>query len=169
VASGNYALTAHFSASAAKLDSLAAGTLAAPGSSRSYNLYVGRSQLMHLLLAAGAVGGPAVPGSAVKMTVRDQTGRVVTTFTATAGDTVSGPEVFLTPGAYVVQFTSVGTTGPALSMKLVGGVISDPIGPVLLDPTLAPKYAAPGIPGWFLYPGGILSPTSYRVSPRLIA
>ncbi|MFO0954121.1 MAG: matrixin family metalloprotease [Isosphaeraceae bacterium] len=167
-ATGNYALTAHFSTVGAQLRSLAAGSIPTAGSTLSANLYVGRSQLMHLLLSANTLkGATAAPGSAVKMTIRDKNGKAVAWLTAAAGDTVSGPDVLLTPGAYVVQYTLVGTAG--LGLSLAGSAISDPIGPVLFDPTLSPQYQTPGLPGWFSYPG-INNPTTdpfYFASPSL--
>jgi hypothetical protein len=165
---GNYSLTAQFGTAIAQLSTLATGSNIASGATRSYNLYVGESQLMNLVLSANAVGGAAAPGSAVQMTILDGLGRVVYTLKATAGDTVSGPALFLNTGAYTVRFTilgSTGTGGPSWSYTLLGDVISDPIGPVLTDPTLAPHYQAPGQPGWFLYPGGTKSRASYLFSP----
>jgi hypothetical protein len=167
-ATGNYALTSEFGTVAAQLSTFANGSLATAGAAQSFNLYVGESQLMNLVLSANVVGGAAAPGSKVHMTVLDAAGQVVYSLTAAAGDVVSGSALFLTPGAYMVRFTSLGssgTGGPALAFNLVGDGISDPIGPVLTDPTLTPVYTAPGQPGWFLYPGGTKSQTSYMFSP----
>jgi hypothetical protein len=166
-AAGNYALTAQFGTTAAQLSTLASDTLASPGATRSYNLYVGESQLMHLILSANAVGGTAAPGSGLHMTVLDASGNVVYSLTAAAGDTVSGAALFLTPGAYTIRFTalgSAGTSSPPLAYTLLGDAISDPIGTVLSDPTLNPYYQVPGKPGWFYYPTGILT-----TSPFIIA
>src|SRR5262249_42533176 len=64
-AAGNYAVVAQFGTTAASLSGLASDILASAGSTQSYNLYVGESQLMHLTLTANAVGGSVMPGSAV--------------------------------------------------------------------------------------------------------
>ncbi len=169
---GNYALTAQFGTAAAQLSTFANGSLASPSVSAATNFYVGESQLMNFVLSANAAGGVAVPGSAVQMTILDSNGVVIYTLTAAAGDTVSGPALFLTPGAYKVKLTALGTPivgGPALAFTLKGNGISDPIGPVLTDPTLDPIYKVPGLPGWFLYPGGSITTATYVFTPVLPA
>ena len=165
-AAGNYALVAQFGTTAAQLSSLASDTLPAPaGSTQAYNLYVGESQLMHLVLSAGAAGGPAAPDSAVQMTLQDASGNVVYSLTAAAGDTVSGAALFLLPGPYTIQFTAAGASTSSLAYNLVGDEISDPIGTVLTDPTLKPFYPAPLGPPWFLYPGGSLTTSPFWIAP----
>ena len=157
---GNYAVVAQFGTTAAQGSTLATGTVDSPASSQSFNLYVGVSQLMHLVLSANAVGGPAAAGSAVQMTVMDASANVVYNLTAAAGDTVSGAALFLTPGPYELRFTSISPNGalsPPLAFSLLGEEISDPIGTVVADPTLTPHYPAPTGPPWFLYPGGVLT------------
>ena len=158
-ATGNYSLSVQFGTAAAQLTNFAAGTLPSNGSGASGNLYVGESQLTHLVFSASAVGA-VVPGSAVRMTVLDASGRLVSTLIAPVGDTVTGFDMFLTPGAYTVHFIGLGASGaapPRLAYRLLGKSISDPIGPVLTDPTLAPAYTVPTLPGWFLFPGGVLT------------
>jgi hypothetical protein len=166
---GNYFLAAQFGTTAAQLSNLAANTLASTGSTQSYNLYVGESQLMHLVLSASAVDGSTAPGSEVEMNILDSSGNVIYSLTAGAGDTVSGPALLLTPGAYTIQFTSLsvsGSSNPRLAYTLLGDEISDPIGTVTTDPTLTPGYLVPGMPGWYQYPGGILSPYPFLVVPN---
>ena len=139
---GNYALDADFGTVAANFSSLASGSLTPSTAQQSYSLYVGESQLMQFLLSANAPGAPADTG--VQMTITDSTGQVVFTLTASAGDTVSGPALFLTPGAYTVGFSVLGATGgdvPPVAYSLLGEGISDPIGPVSVDPTLTPVYS----------------------------
>ena len=155
---GNFALTAQFGTAAAQLSTFASSPNIASGSTQSSTLYVGESQLMDFVLSANSVDGTLAPGSAVQMTILDNAGNVLYSLTAAAGDVVSGAALFLTPGAYTVRFTSLGS-GPALAFKLLGEGISDPIGPVLTDPTLTPVYQLPTLPGWFLYPGGTTTNT----------
>ena len=167
---GNYALTAQFGTTAAQLSALASDTLASPGATRSYSLYVGESQLMHLLLSADAVGGSAAPGSAVQMTVLDASGNVVYSLTAAAGDTASGPAQFLTPGAYTIRFTALGAAGassPPLAYSLLGDAISDPIGTVLsdnstVDLTNQVAWASSVAGVATLSPAGIATALTYR-------
>jgi hypothetical protein len=79
------------------------------------------------------------------MTITDQSGNVVFDLVAAAGRTVSGAGVLLPPGAYTVRFTASTTYGAALPLgyNLHGNSLTDPIGPALNDPTLAPLYSQP--------------------------
>jgi hypothetical protein len=168
--SGNYALTAQFGTSVANLSAFAQGAGISPGASQSYNLYVGENQLMNLVLSAQVTSGIAEPDSAIEMTIIDSEGQVVSTLIAPVGDVVSGAAVFLTPGAYTVRFTALGSSGtsaPALGFLLRGSSLSDPIGPVATDPTLSPDYQDPDVPGWFLYPDTTLTTDPYDFSPTL--
>jgi hypothetical protein len=152
---GNYALDAEFGTASANLATFATGSLTPSAAQQSYNLYVGESQLMQFVLSANAAGAPA--GTAMQMTVTDSAGNVVYTLTAAAGDTVSGPALFLTPGAYKVRFSLLGVTDgstPPVAYRLLGEGFSDPIGPVTVDPTLTPVYTSPTMPGYFTYPDG---------------
>jgi hypothetical protein len=170
--SGNYALTAQFGTAAANLSTFAAASNLALGSTVANTLYVGETQLMNFVLSANVVAGTAAQGSAVAMTVRDQLGRVVYALTAAVGDTVSGAALMLTPGAYTITYTALGGSGaggPPLAFQLQGDSISDPIGPVLTDPTLAPDYQDPGVPGWFLYPDSTITNFDYDFTTVLPA
>jgi hypothetical protein len=169
-ASGNFALTAQFGTAAANLGTLAAATNVAPGATLANTLYIAEPQLMSFLLSANAVGGTAAPGSAIAMTVRDQLGRVVYTLTAAAGDTVSSAALLLTPGAYTITYTALGQAGAGalpLAFQLQGESISDPIGPTLTDPTLAPDYTDPDAPGSFLYPDDTVTTADYDSTPAV--
>jgi hypothetical protein len=79
------------------------------------------------------------------MTITDQSGNVVFDLIAAAGQTVSGAGVLLPPGAYTVRFTATQAHGPSLPLafNLHGSGLTDPIGPALNDPTLAPLYSQP--------------------------
>ena len=165
---GNYALTAQFGTRAAQLSTFAADTVSPASPSKSYKLYVGQSQLMHLVLSADAVGSAPAAGSAVRLTIRDKSGIVIYTLTTPAGGVASGPDLFLVPGAYTVQVSAVGPPGgpiPTLAFHLLGAEISDPIGPVVRDPTLKPAYTAPGRPNWFLYPGNVSTQSRFLFVP----
>jgi hypothetical protein len=164
---GNYALDAAFGSTPANLSTFAGGNLPATAPQQSYNFYVAESQLFQFLLSANGVGAPS--GSAVQMTIKDQSGNVIYTLTALAGDTVSSNALLLTPGAYTLSFTVLGPPGdpaPALSYSLMGESISDPIGGVVSDPTTQPVYTSPTTPGGFLYPNGVSTTSSYLIAPK---
>ena len=163
---GNYGLDASFGTTTANLTTFASGSLGASAAQDTYHFYVGESQLFQFLLSANGASAPA--GSSVQMMIADQNGNVVFTRTAAAGDTVGGDALFLTPGAYTLFFTVLGTTGgpaPSLAYSLSGEALSDPIGPTLLDPTLTPAYTPPGMPGMFLYPGSALTTSPFIFVP----
>ncbi len=153
---GNYALHALLNDRAADLDTFASGALDDAAPAQSHALYVAHSQLFQFVLSAEAVGAP--PGAGVRMRVFDSSCREVFQLEAPAGDTVSGPSVFLVPGAYTATFTTLGPAPvPTLTYRLRGKALSDPVGPALEDPTLLPMYQSTGDPLLFIYPGNIQS------------
>ena len=166
---GNWRLDASFGSAAANLTTFASARVAtASAPQQTYNLYVAESQLFQLLLSASGIGRrPA--GSAVQMTIKDENGNLIGTFTAGAGDTVSGDAILLTPGAYTLSFTVLGPPGgfvPDLLYSLTGESISDPIGAVVNDPTTQPVFTSPTTPGGFLYPNGVTTTSSFLIAPK---
>jgi hypothetical protein len=151
---GNYTLSLDLGGRVAVLNGFTRGEVPVrKGPADVRTLYVARPQLFQFLLAAEWVG-PA-SAAAVQMTITDLAGTVLYSLTARVGDVASGPAVLLTPGEYRVRFTAVGGTG--LTFTLRGGALTDPIGPALSDPTLAPRYLDPASPSRFLYPGDVFS------------
>jgi hypothetical protein len=67
--------------------------------------------------------------------------------------------VLLAPGAYTVRFSVLtpGGVPGSLSFQLRGVSITDPIGPVITDPTDSPMYTNPGDPFTYYYPDGTVS------------
>lgn len=153
---GNYALHALFRDRDANLDTFATGELSETDQSQSHALYVAHSQLFQFVFSADAAAGPG--DSSVSMRVFNSACVEVFRLEARARDTVSGPSVFLPPGAYTVTFTSVAPlTGAGPAYRLRGKGLGDPIGPTLEDPTLLPMYQSPADPLLFLYPNDIRS------------
>jgi hypothetical protein len=162
---GNYALNAIFSATGANLTTFASGNLTASAPQKSYNFYVGESQIFQFLLSATGQGAPA--GSAVQMTIKDSSGNIVYSLSADVNDTVSANSLFLKPGAYTFSFTALAPAGgpiPAMSYNLSGESLSDPIGAVLNDPTQTPVYTSPTMPGVFLYPDGTKTTNPFLIT-----
>src|SRR5262249_51288326 len=88
------------------------------------------------------------------LTITDAGGHTVFALDGPAGDTVSGG-VFLAPGTYTVRFTITNPVARATYL-LAGDNLTDPIGPVLDDPTLVPQFTNPNGSG-YVYPGGTVS------------
>ncbi|HTK75715.1 MAG TPA: matrixin family metalloprotease [Gemmataceae bacterium] len=157
---GNYSLIVDFGQVAANLTTFTSGTLGGGAPAAAATLYIAQNQLFQFALSAGAVNAPA--DTRVHMTITDQNGGVVFDLAANAGDTVSAPAVFLTPGAYTVRFTAENPSGAAftgITYSVRGTVLSDPIGPVVDDPTLDPQYT--GIDGTYVYPDGTVTRSPY--------
>lgn len=155
-ATGNYLLTADFGAAATQVRTFAEGRLD-PGSERTDTLYIGQAQLFHLILTTEAM--PSTFGAEILVTITDERGRDVLSLRALAGESVSGPAVLLRPGAYRIRYQLLNEGGVAapVAFRVRGNRLSDPTGPVIDDPTLAPEYGDPQNPGQFLYPGPFLT------------
>jgi hypothetical protein len=66
----------------------------------------------------------------------------------------------LEPGQYSVVFSAVGAFDPgaALSYTIQGDVLSEPIGPIVHNPTYQPIYLGPPGPiTTYLYPNGTIT------------
>jgi hypothetical protein len=156
----SYALVADFNQGSSLQPGLASGATSTTDSP-TYALYAALDQVFSFSLSAAGTGAPA--GSTVQMTITDSKGNVVFRLAAAAGQTVTGPPVLLGPGAYAVSFAVVtpGSAPGALSFQLRGGSITDPIGPVITDPTYTPTYTDPGNLFLYYYPDGTVSVTPF--------
>jgi hypothetical protein len=163
-----FSLVADFKQTPALLPALAAGTVTTAAAPPAYALYVALDQVLHFTLSAADAGAPA--GSAVQMTITDAGRHVVFTLTATSGQTVTGPPVLLSPGAYVVRLSILTPGGAAgsLTFALRGASITDPIGPVITNPTNSPMYTNPGNPFTYYYPDGTVSVSPYVLVPLVL-
>lgn len=136
---GNYFVAAQFGLPAAQLRTFAEGTLSASDLEDSTRLYVAQAQLFHFVLNVGNAGATG----SVRVTVRDSGNNAVYTAEARAGSSASGGSVLLRPGSYTVVFEILNPNGAVLSYQLRGASLSNPIGPVPIDPTLSAQYTVP--------------------------
>ncbi len=161
-ASGNYKMSIIFGGRATELVDFAAGTLDAESPVALHSLHVGQSQLLHLLLDLTA---DAASAEGVWVTIFDAHGAVRGRVGAQAGDARSNSAILLEPGMYTVQVAGVSLGGGAslgeVGYRLRGLVISDPLGPILHDPTFDPVYNCPGQEDLYCYPGGAQSTSPY--------
>src|SRR5262249_1303438 len=137
---GNYSLAVDFGQIVANLKTFAQGSVSSTQPAGD-KLYIAQNQLFQFVLSAGTVNAPA--DARVHMTITDQNGNIGFDLVARAGETVSGSPVFLVPGAYTVRFTAESPSGAplaGLSYVLQGASLTDPIGPVVGDPTLNQQY-----------------------------
>jgi hypothetical protein len=161
----SFSLVTDFNQNPALLPVLAAGSVTTATPPPATPLYVALDQVFQFSLSAADAGAPA--GSAVQMTITDANGNVVFSLAASSGQTVTGPPVLLAPGAYTVRFSILtpGGVAGALTIQLRGAPITDPIGPVITDPTLSPMYTNPGDPYTYYYPGGSVSLSPFFLVP----
>lgn len=156
---GNYELTAVFSAEATPLTLMASGTTGGAVNGRVHTLYVARPQLMHFAIETGAAATTTL--TSVVATVRNSAGVVVATIAAPPGETRSLPAVLLNPGEYTVELvvrTLDGSPPPSLTYALRGRAISDLFVGDPNDPTTHPfAHPNPELGALFLYPGNFAS------------
>ncbi len=159
---GNYRMSIIFGAPVAELTEFASGILTDSAPESQHALYVGQSQLMHLLLDTTAAALNS--NSAAWLAVYDDDGAVRYRVAAQAGDARSAGTMLLEPGAYTVQVSGISLDGlpmADLPYRLLGATISDPLGVVGGDPTDEPVYVCPGQQEFYCYPGGVQSPSPY--------
>lgn len=150
---GNYKLTIVLAEQASVLETMAAGVLGGEVQTTEHTLYVGRPQLFHFVLDAGAAT-VAVP-TGVLVTIRDAQGGAVATLVAPVGGTRSAPAVLLNPGTYTADFrvlTFDGLSAPPIAYELRGLALSDPFVGDPTDPTGNP-FTCEEDPDFFCYPG----------------
>ncbi|CAN5351563.1 hypothetical protein BH11PLA2_BH11PLA2_31520 [soil metagenome] len=141
---GNYDFEVRFNTTPAATQTFFTGNSVALGSDTATIMVVNQTQLFGLTLTAtGATGG-------VRMTIEDVRSGVVFDLTANAGDTASAMTPLLMTGYYIVRFTNTVATQSPINYTVTGSSMSDPIGPVAADPTLAPATPGMAVPPWVL-------------------
>ncbi len=149
---GNYLLNAGFNSVAAQLNRFSGGWLNQSRPQQSSRLYIAQAQLFRMVLTAGGQN----LNSSIRLTLHDENGQEVMELLAHAGEAASGSRLLL-PGAYQVTVTILNPNARRVAYRITGGRESDPIGPVLSDSTLDPRYTTPNssptTPPYFAYPG----------------
>jgi Matrixin len=183
---GNYFLSVDQATPVSQLDTFAAGPSRVNGVARMDRLYVGESQLMHLLLS---VAPHADSTARLFVQLINEAGEVVFNLWARQGESASRGSILLRPGEYQVRYLSTGTrpapngrigpntrtsisearlpvvsipAGPTLNFSLQGSTLSGPIGPAVRNPLLRPRFRHPTIPDAFIFPGTPLTLDTYR-------
>jgi hypothetical protein len=153
----SFSLVADFKQTPGLMPVLTAGNVTTATPPPTSALYVAVDQVFSFTLSAAGTRAPA--GSTVQMTITDSKGKVVYELAVASGQSVTGAPVLLAPGAYTVSFSLLTPGGApgSLSFELRGTSITDPIGPVILDPTYTPMYNSPSDPFTYYYPNGTVS------------
>jgi hypothetical protein len=136
---GAFSLAAEFNNDAATtFTQLATATLSQSQVIGYQSMSVANSALVEFSLAASANSWWV--NSAVRMTVYDQNNNAVFTVVAFAGQPLSTGFVFLQSGSYTIRYNAATQTGaplPTITTTLSTRVLSDPMDPVPIDPTLS--------------------------------
>jgi len=141
-----YELALQVNAPAFPLPVAATGALTATAPQAFRGFELPRGGVIHLDAATQA---PAGLSGAVEVAVFDQQGNVVFRQVVSAGQTLSA-NLLLGPGAYTIRLvgaTQDGSALPNLPFTISSQLLSDPIGPQLIDPTNPPPLDA--TPVWF--------------------
>jgi Matrixin len=150
-AAGNYSLAVDLTRQQAPVESFASDAMTAAQPNTGRALYVAQSQVFDFILTAQGVAG------SVRMTVFERNGsqlKSLFTLTAAAGQTVTGPGLFLRGGKYAVVFESL---AGAAGYVLRGAGLTVPIGPITTDPSGKPIFTLPDAPpGQYVYPGDLI-------------
>jgi hypothetical protein len=140
--SGAYRLTALVDAPAETTTLATAGVLDSAQQQTTRGLELFQASLMHFELQVQTAGSVA---AAVEATLFDEQGRIVFQGTIAAGQMLS-VNLFLDAGKYTWRFVGGSADGSPLAdttFRLRQLRLNDPIGPSLIDPTLAPPPAVP--------------------------
>ncbi len=156
---GNYHVSANFGTVATPLAQLARDSLSKTDQADTARLYIAQPQLMQFVLTAGREDLAAK----LRLIISGPNGTEVNLVVA-AGQTISSGGVLLRPGPYNVRIEIENPSGPAVNYRLKASRLSDPIGPVPTDPTLAPQYELPPDPE---APSPEPDPTTIFVYPNL--
>jgi hypothetical protein len=139
---GNFYLAADFSTGPVPMaQPFAAGNLTSAAAEEYRSLTVGRNELFEFTLSATAASGQTAQ---VQLLLYDDRGQLVYRQVAYAGQPASTGAIYLAAGGYTVRFVAVAPAGaplPAVSYALSGLVLSDPIGPLPINPTTSPTPA----------------------------
>ena len=156
-ATGGYVLGATLGQYAAdQSDALGGGSLTTAAPTQYATLTVGDDRLVQFVLTADAGGADA----AVGMTVYNAQGQSVFTTAVRSGSVPVTGTVWLPAGTYTVAYTAAtrtGTTLPAVAYTVRKRELSDPMDPILSDPTTTPT--GPTSPPVVISPPPTPSPT----------
>jgi hypothetical protein len=97
------------------------------------------------------------------MSIYTAEGQLVHRIASPAGETRSAGSTLLLPGQYIVQIAPLLLPGQAFvasSYEVQGRAVSNPLAVDPVDPSDL-EYACPDLPGWYCYPGGVISETPY--------
>ncbi|MBS0264278.1 MAG: matrixin family metalloprotease [Planctomycetes bacterium] len=147
-ATGGYALHVQFGAPALTPVAIGSGVISTANPVQYLQLDVGETELTQFNLSSGFSAG--ISGGVVQLSIYDANNNLVYELLETAGGLSTGAPVLLNQGRYTIAVTAVdasGATPAELKFDVSGLEITEPIGPLPINPTLTPPVATnPVIP-----------------------
>ena len=165
---GNYALKVRFSGAAEQQVKMVQSTLSAASPTVLKELTLRRTTLFNFALQS--TRSNASQQIAAQVTIFDSTGHEVHRIVSFRNETKTSNNVLLTPGQYFVRINAVSndaTPVSSVAVKLLGSVISDPVGPIGTNP-LANVPVFPTIDDQMTYAPPTLTPPVAVTSPTTL-
>lgn len=138
---GNYQLQARFTTATETQAQLLRGTLSSASPRAYFEMTLDHTMIFNFALQINGNRRTANPNLATQMTLYDASGQEVHRVVTLNDGTRTTNNVLLLPGTYYVRMNAVAQTGTAFapfSYRLLGSVVSDPVGPIGLNPTQTP-------------------------------
>lgn len=138
---GNYVLKARFSSVVETQVPLLQGTLSSASSRRFNEMQLDHTMIFNFALEANLNKTVINPNVATQFTLFDEVGKEIHRVVSLNIATRSTNSVLLLPGKYYVRLNAVAQNNAAfvpLSFRLLGSVVSDPVGPICTNPTDTP-------------------------------
>ena len=136
---GNYSLKARFSTAVETQAILLQGSLNSTSPRRFLEMNLTHTMIFNFALETSRT--VASPNLATQVTLYDSSGREIHRVISLNDSTRTANSVLLIPGRYYVRINAAsqnGATFAPLNFRLLGSVVSDPVGPIGLDPTHTP-------------------------------
>lgn len=165
---GNYALKVRFSAAAEQQIKMVQETLNAASPTVLKELTLRRTTLFNFALQSTRSNSSQL--LATQVTIFDANGREVHRIVSFRNETKTSNNVLLTPGRYFVRINAVSNNATPISsvaVRLLGSVISDPVGPIGTAP-LATVPVFPTIAQQMTYSPPTLTPPAAVTAPATL-
>jgi hypothetical protein len=138
---GNYALKARFTTAAEEQVTLIQGTLSSSQPRQYREMRLDHSMIFSMALETNRNRSLPRPDIGTQVTLFDAAGQEIHRLVSFNESTRSSSSILLKPGVYYVRINSTSRDGsryPPLNFRLLGSVISDPVGPIGTNPTQTP-------------------------------
>lgn len=163
---GNYSIKARFSTAAEEQHTLLQGSLNSTTPRLFHEMTLTRTTMFNFALQT--LRSSATQQVAAQVTLYNELGQEVHRIVSFENSTRTSNNVLLLPGTYFVRFNAVSSNQAAISpvsYRLLGSVLSDPVGPIGTNP-LQTLPTLPGIDQYLTYSGNTTTtPPAPVVSP----